>query len=119
MNDTDPNVWREVFSPLGQVIAFFGGLGGLVNALVTKKPWRETLRITLVGVAVAFALGTISPHILRRIIPELSEVGGVTLGVLTGCAFIVGLIAVALVERIIGRATEPFKAEDTKDAPRP
>ncbi len=44
MTDNDPNIWREVFGPLGQVIAFFGGLGGLVNALVTRKPLRETPR---------------------------------------------------------------------------
>lgn len=25
MTDNDPNIWREVFGPLGQVIAFFGG----------------------------------------------------------------------------------------------
>ena len=29
MTDNDPNIWREVFGPLGQVIAFFGGLGGM------------------------------------------------------------------------------------------
>lgn len=26
MTDNDPNIWREVFGPLGQVIAFFGGV---------------------------------------------------------------------------------------------
>lgn len=104
MTDNDPNIWREVFGPLGQVIAFFGGLGGLVNALVTRKPLRETFRVVIVGVAVAFGLGTISPHILAKVVPELSEVSGAALGILTASAFVVGLVAVALVERLMGRA---------------
>lgn len=104
MAPDDPNIWGEVFGPLGQVIAFFGGLGGLVNALVTRKPWRETLRVVIVGVAVAFGLGTVSPYILAKVVPELSEVGGAALGILTASAFVVGLVAVAIVERVMGRA---------------
>ncbi len=104
MNDGDPNIWREVFSPLGQVIAFFGGLGGLVNAVVTRKTWRETLRVILVGSAVAFALGTVSPHILRRFVPELTHIGGPTLGLLTSSAFVIGIVAVGLVEWFMSRA---------------
>ncbi|WP_347311351.1 hypothetical protein [Defluviimonas sp. SAOS-178_SWC] len=112
MPPDNPNVWGEVFSPLGQAIAFFGGLGGLVNALVTRKPWKETVRVVTVGVAVAFGLGTISPHILSKVLPELAEVGGAALGVLTASAFVVGLIAVALVERVMGRATREVRNED-------
>ena len=106
MNDKDPNLWREVFSPLGQVVAFFGGLGGLVNAVVTRKPWQETCRVVLVGTAVAFALGSTSPHILRKFVPELSEISGAALGLITSSAFIIGIIAVGLVERFLTRAKQ-------------
>lgn len=114
MDSKDPSVWREVFSPLGQAIAFFGGLGALVNAVVTKRSWLDTIRIVLVGAAVAFGLGTVSPHILRRVMPELSEVNGAGLGLLTASAFIVGLVAIALVERMLRRveSTKPSSGWD-------
>lgn len=106
MSDPNPNIWHEVFSPLGQVIAFFGGLGGLVNAVVTRKRWLDTLRVVLVGTAVAFALGTTSPHILRKFIPELSDINGAALGLLTSSAFIIGIVAVGLVERFLARSAK-------------
>lgn len=109
MSNEDPNIWREVFGPLAQVIAFFGGLGALVTALVTKKSWLETLRIVAVGVIVAFGLGTTSPFILAKVMPELAAVGGAVLGVFTTSGFIVGLVAVALVERFLSRIAREDK----------
>lgn len=99
----DPNIWREVFSPLSQALAFFGGLGGLVKAMVQRLDWRETLRVVIVGSGTAFGMGALSPIALRHIIGEIPDDLAGTLGVLCASAFMVGVVAVALVERFISR----------------
>lgn len=100
----DPNIWEQVFSPLGGALAFFGMLGALVRSLVLREAWRETLRVVAIGAIVAFGLGTISPHVLRWIIGPGFPTGvdvGATLGIFFASAFLIGLIAVGLVERFI------------------
>ncbi len=113
MDQNDPNLLREVFSPLAAALAFFGGLGGLVRALVLRVSWRETIRVIVVGMITAFGLGTLSPYVLRFLIGDLPEGLGSTLGVLCASAFLVGLISVALVERFITRT----QAEDHDNGP--
>ncbi len=103
MDQNDPNLLREVFSPLAASLAFFGGLGGLVRALVLRVKWRETIRVIAVGAVTAFGLGSLSPYALRFLIGDLPEGMGSTLGVLCASAFLVGLVSVALVERFIAR----------------
>lgn len=107
MNDTDPNIWREVFSPLTAILAFFGGLGGLVKALALRTAWGETVRVVIIGAATAFGLGTLSPYVLQWLIGDAVKIPDnirLALGALCGAAFIVGLIATAVVERIIAKA---------------
>lgn len=101
----DPGILREVFSQTAAAIAFFGALGGTIRALVLRLNWRETIRVVLVGAGTAFGIGTLSPVVLRWALGvDLPDGASGALGILTAAAFLVGLISVALVERLIARA---------------
>ena len=112
MDQNDPNLLREVFSPLAATIAFFGALGGLVRALVLRVSWRETIRVILVGSLTAFGLGTMSPYVLRFLIGDLPDGMGSTLGILCASAFLVGLINAALFERFVHRTKPEDRSSD-------
>lgn len=105
MAHQDPHTFKEIFTPLGTALAVFGGLGGLVRALVVKSSWREGVRVVLVGAGTAFGLGVMSPVALRAAIHDIPTEPSGALGALCAAAFLVGVIAVALVERFI-RASE-------------
>ncbi|WP_212525841.1 hypothetical protein [Actibacterium sp. MT2.3-13A] len=101
----DPSALKDVFSQTAAIIAFFGALGGTIRALVLRLSWRETVRVVLVGAGTAFGIGTLSPVVLRWALGvDLPDGASGALGVLSSAAFIVGLISVALVERLIARA---------------
>jgi hypothetical protein len=93
------NIVHEVFNQKSLVLTFFGSLGGSVRAAVLKTTWRESLRVTFVGGAVAFGVGVLAPSIVGPIMGN--SIQHATLGTLTASAFIVGLIAVTIVERIL------------------
>lgn len=101
MADQDPSTFSSLFTPLGAALAFFGGLGGLVRALVIRAPWRETFRVIIIGSATAFGLGTLSPHVLGWMVGDLPGDVSSTLGTLCAFAFIVGVVNAGLVEWII------------------
>jgi hypothetical protein len=107
MADQDPHTFREIFTPLGAALAIFGGLGGLVRALVVRASWREGLRVMIVGAATAFGLGALSPYALTLLLGELPTGVGGALGTLCAAAFVVGVVAVALVERFIDKSENP------------
>lgn len=102
MEPTEPT-WRDVFSNTAAMLAFFGLLGGTVRAVVLRLNWRETLRVMFVGAAMAFGVGALSPHLLRFVIGDLPKGAESALGTLCAAAFLVGLVAVALVERLIAK----------------
>lgn len=105
MNNPDPNFWREqIFSDIALALAFFGGLGGAVRAMVLKTRWAETARVMSVGAITAFGLGTLAPIILKPFIGDLPPQISGHLGTLCATAFVVGLINVALVERFVIKA---------------
>lgn len=107
MSDQDPHTFKEIFTPLGAALAIFGGLGGLVRALVVRASWREGLRVMIVGAATAFGLGSLSPYMLTFLLGDLpTDVRG-ALGTLCAAAFIVGVVAVAIVERFIIKSETP------------
>ena len=109
MADQDPGTFKELFTPLGAALAFFGGLGGLVRALVIRAPWRETLRVMLIGAATAFGLGALSPHFLKWMIGGIPENVSGALGTLCACAFVIGVINAAVIERIIAETSKISK----------
>ena len=101
MSEKDPNLLLEVFNQRAGILTFFGSLGGSVRAVVLKTGWKEGLRVVFVGGAVAFGVGVLGPVILRPWIGELPDEMTGALGTLTATAFLIGLVAVTLVERFI------------------
>jgi drug/metabolite transporter (DMT)-like permease len=98
---SDPNLLNEIFNQRAVVLTFFGALGGSVRAAVLKTTWREGLRVVFVGGAVAFGVGILGPVLLQPWIGEIPEGMSGAIGTLTAAAFLIGLVAVTLVERFI------------------
>jgi uncharacterized protein len=99
--EQDPNLFAEVFNQRAGILTFFGMLGGSVRAAVLKTTWKEGFRVVFVGGAVAFGVGVLGPVLLRPWIGELPDNMAGALGTLTAASFLVGLVAVTLVERFI------------------
>lgn len=99
--DKDPNLYLEVFNQRAGILTFFGSLGGTVRAVVLRTSWRESLRVIFVGGAVAFGVGVLAPVIMKPWIGSIPDSMTGALGTLTATAFLVGLVAVTLVERFI------------------
>lgn len=109
------NLFLEVFNQRGAMLTFFGMLGGSVRAAVLKTTWREGLRVVFVGGAVSFGVGVLAPVLMKPWIGELPDQMAGALGTLTAASFLIGLIAVTIVERFITGPIKP-KKEDNKDA---
>lgn len=112
MSEKDPNLFLEVFNARSAMLTFFGALGGSVRAAVLKTGWKEGLRVIFVGGAVAFGVGVLGPVILRPWIGDLPEEMAGAMGTLTAASFLIGLVAVTLVERFI--AGESFEPKENK-----
>lgn len=102
----DPNMWRTIFSDQSVILAFFGALGGSVRAVTLRTSWREGLRVVFVGGATAFGAGVLAPTLLRPYFGELPDGAAGALGTLGASAFLLGLIAVTLIERALDRKEE-------------
>jgi hypothetical protein len=106
MSEKDPNLILEVFNQRAGILTFMGMLGGSVRAVVLKTTWREGVRVVFVGGAVAFGIGVVAPVIMEPWIGELPENMAGALGTLTAASFLIGLVAVTLVERFISGPKE-------------
>lgn len=106
----DPNLLNEVFNQRALILTFFGALGGSVRAAVLKTSWKEGLRVVFVGGAVAFGVGVLGPVIMKPWIGDVPEEMAGAMGTLTAASFLIGLVAVTLVERFIsGEGNEPLE----------
>jgi uncharacterized protein len=92
--------WHNIFNERGLLLAIFGALGGAVRSAALKTTWREGLRVIFIGSATSFGFGTLAPHLLRPWIGDLPEGMGAALGTLCATAFLVGLMAVTIIERL-------------------
>ena len=108
-NHQDPNLFSEVFNQRAGILTFMGMLGGSVRAAVLKTTWREGFRVVFVGGAVAFGVGVLSPAVMKPWIGDLPDEMAGAMGTLTAASFLVGLVAVTLVERFI---SGPEKDDD-------
>lgn len=99
--DKDPNLILEVFNQRAGILTFFGMLGGSVRAAVLKTTWREGVRVVFVGGAVAFGVGVLGPVLMKPWIGDLPDEMAGAMGTLTAASFLIGLVAVTLVERFI------------------
>lgn len=102
----DPSLWRSIFSDQPLILSFFGALGGAVRSVALRTTWREGLRVVFIGGATAFGVGVLAPMLLKPYFDGLPPGGNQTLGALTASAFLLGLIAVTLIERVIDRRKE-------------
>lgn len=107
---------NEIFNERAALMAFFGALGGMVRSAALKTTWREGLRVVFIGSATAFGLGVLAPYVLRPWIGDVitEEMAG-ALGTLCAAAFVVGLVAVTLIERWIA-APMPLGGNDADQA---
>ena len=106
--------WQSIFNERGALLATFGALGGAVRSAALKTGWREGLRVIFIGSATSFGVGVLGPHLLKRWIGDLPEgIDPAALGTLCAAAFLIGLIAVVLIERWVTKPTE----EDADDQP--
>lgn len=110
MSEKDPNLLFEVFNQRAALLTFFGALGGSVRAAVLKTTWREGLRVVFVGGAVSFGVGVLGPVLMKPWIGDLPDEMAGALGTLTAASFLIGLVAVTLVERFISG-----NADDSED----
>jgi asparagine N-glycosylation enzyme membrane subunit Stt3 len=101
MIENEPGPLSQVFNQQGAILVIFGALGGLVRSLSLKTTYRETLRVVIIGSATAFGFGSLTPVALKRWIGEIpAELIG-TIGLIASGAFLVGLLAVVIIERLI------------------
>lgn len=112
MSDKDPNLLHEVFNQRAMILTFFGALGGSVRAAVLKTTWREGVRVIFVGGAVSFGVGVLGPILLKPWFGELSSQMTGALGTLTAASFLIGLMAVTLVERFISGDPDDAKKDE-------
>lgn len=101
MSEKDPNLFFEVFNQRAAILTFFGALGGSVRAAVLKTGWKEGLRVVFVGGAVSFGVGVLGPVLMKPWIGDLPDEMAGAMGTLTAASFLIGLVAVTLVERFI------------------
>lgn len=100
--------WHSIFNERGFLLAFFGALGGAVRSAALKTTWREGLRVMFIGGATAFGVGVLAPYVLRPWIGDLPEGMAGALGTLCAAAFLIGLMAVTLIERLAaGKNLDP------------
>lgn len=110
MSEKDPSLFLEVFNQRAAILTFFGALGGSVRAAVLKTTWKEGLRVVFVGGAVSFGVGVLGPVIMKPWIGDLPDEMAGAMGTLTAASFLIGLVAVTIVERFIsGEANEPVQ----------
>ncbi len=112
MSEKDPNLIIEVFNQRAGILTFFGMLGGSVRAAVLKTGWKEGLRVVFVGGAVAFGVGVLGPVLMKPWIGDLPDEMAGALGTLTAASFLIGLVAVTLVERFISGETNKPKRDN-------
>jgi hypothetical protein len=92
--------WHSIFNERGALLVFFGALGGAVRSAALKTTWREGLRVMFIGGATSFGVGVLGPHLLRPWIGDLPEGMPGALGTLCAASFLIGLMAVTMIERL-------------------
>ena len=108
--------WHSIFNERGALLTFFGALGGAVRSAALKTTWREGLRVVFIGGATSFGFGTLAPHVLKPWVGDLPGDISSTIGTICAAAFLVGLMAVTIIERIAAGKSPLPKGGDTDEA---
>lgn len=101
------NLFSEIFNERGALLAIFGAMGGAVRSAALKTTWIEGVRVTFIGSVTAFGVGALAPLMLKPWIGELPEGVATALGTLCSAAFLIGLLAVTLIERYLAQPDGP------------
>lgn len=109
------NEFYSIFDARGALLAFFGALGGAVRSAALKTTWREGLRVVFIGSGTSFGVGVLAPFLLRPWIGDLPDDMAGALGTLCAAAFMVGLLAVTIIERLLAGKTPLPKADRDAD----
>lgn len=106
MAPEEPNFWNEVLRQMLTSGAWstlaFGAAGGATNALVTKTPFKEAVRLTTIGSLVAFGAGSLSMAVLASSLnlpADLIPVGGMG----GSAAYLMGIFGGAFIEMALAR----------------
>ncbi len=108
--------WHDIFNEQGAILAFFGALGGAVRSAALKTTWHEGLRVVFIGGATSFGFGTLAPYLLTPWVGDLPGDISSTIGTICAAAFLVGLMAVTIIERIVAGKSPLPKGGDTDEA---
>ncbi|WP_051357901.1 hypothetical protein [Leisingera caerulea] len=100
------NLFSEVFNERGALLAIFGAMGGAVRSAALKTTWREGVRVVFIGSASSFGVGALAPYLLKPWIGDLPDGMAGALGTLCAAAFLVGLLAVTIIERFLDQSGE-------------
>lgn len=93
---------QQVLAEQNIVLAGFGALGGMVRSAALKTTWKEGIRVTFIGSATSFGFGVLSPSLVEKFVGVDIPAGMAnSMGVVCACAFMVGLIAITLIERFV------------------
>ncbi len=110
MNDD----WHSIFNERGLLLAIFGALGGAVRSAALKTTWRDGVRVVFIGSGSSFGFGVLGPHILKPWLGDIPDgIGPGALGTLCAAAFMIGLIAVTIIERFM--AVRPIAAKNGEE----
>jgi hypothetical protein len=107
--------WQSIFNERGAMLAFFGMLGAAVRSAALKTTWREGLRVVFIGGATSFGFGALSPHLLQQWIGDIPDNLGTAIGTMCAASFLVGLMAVTIIERIAA-GKSPLPGRDGDEA---
>lgn len=108
------NLFSEIFNERGALLAIFGAMGGAVRSAALKTTWREGVRVIFIGSATSFGVGVLAPYLLKPWIGDLPDGMAGALGTLCAAAFLVGLLAVTIIERFLDQsegASQPDGAD--------
>lgn len=110
---SDGGLFWQIFNERGALLTFFGALGGAVRSAALKTTWREGLRVVFIGGATSFGVGVLAPHVLRPWIGDLPPELEGALGTLCALAFLIGLMAITIIERLLSGPEAKSKGGET------
>lgn len=67
------------------------------------------MRVILIGAGTAFGAGVFAPALLRPYIGDLPSTAGTAFGMLAAGSFLIGLLAVTIIEKVIDEQVAPKK----------
>lgn len=105
-NPDDPHflliIWRDLLASAVVILMFWGALGGVTNALVTRVTVREAVRLILLGGVIAGGMGTLAMAFIAAwfSLPNETLFAG---GAAGSASYLVGVFGSAIIEVMLGR----------------